>query len=176
MEKHWALAVQVAEARLTGWQSDAGLPFIYSGKRMTGGPLNPVLRSIRDRLQTLVGSYYDSVLINYYPDGKSGMRFHSDPLYGVWDPDTAVVSLGDPRIMVFRDNLPDLGPPVKGVTRMEPKHYKYVVSHGTMVHMFGDCQDRFQHSIRTERTAEDAGPRVSLVFKREVRGSKPSVG
>jgi hypothetical protein len=31
-------------------------------------------------------------------------------------------------------------------------------------------QDRLQHAIKVERRAEDAGPRMSLVFKRRARG------
>lgn len=35
--------------------------------------------------------------------GKCGMRYHVDPLYGVWAPPSAVVSLGDMRAFVFRE-------------------------------------------------------------------------
>lgn len=37
---------------------------------------------VRDALYRLTGVQYDSVLINYYADGKCGMRYHVDPLYG----------------------------------------------------------------------------------------------
>jgi hypothetical protein len=37
--------------------------------------------------------------------------------------------------------------------------------------MHGDCQERFQHSIKVERDAGDATERVSLVFKK--RSSPP---
>ena len=58
---------------------------------------------MRDALEKLTGVHYDSVLINYYPDGKCGMRYHADPLYGVWDTHTSVVSLGDTRCFIFRE-------------------------------------------------------------------------
>ena len=41
---------------------------------------------------------------------------------------------------------------------------------GDAVVMRDDCQERLQHCIRVERRAEDAGPRMSLVFKERVKG------
>eukprot|EP00879_Flechtneria_rotunda_P011597 GHRR01012114.1.p2 GENE.GHRR01012114.1~~GHRR01012114.1.p2 ORF type:complete len:150 (-),score=9.91 GHRR01012114.1:673-1122(-) len=57
---------------------------------------------VRDMLLQVTGESYDSVLINYYPDGKCGMRFHTDPLYGKWTSHTSVASLGSTRRFVFR--------------------------------------------------------------------------
>lgn len=31
------------------------------------------------------------------------------------------------------------------------------------------CQERLQHAVKVERRAEDAGPRISLVFKERLR-------
>ena len=45
----------------------------------------------------------------------------------------------------------------------------YTVFDGDVVHMFGDCQRAYQHTVRqAERATEGAeasGPRASLVFK-----------
>lgn len=42
--------------------------------------------------------------LGYVPAvGKCGMRFHVDPLYGVWATPTAVVSLGHTRTFIFRE-------------------------------------------------------------------------
>jgi hypothetical protein len=43
------------------------------------------------------------------------------------------------------------------------------VSNGDVVVMFGDCQEVLQHAIKVEAAAEDAGPRVSLVFKQRLQ-------
>lgn len=67
------------------------------------GGFTPLLSAVRDRLEERLGVRYDSVLVNLYPDGKSGMRFHSDPLYAEWSADTAIVSIGCARTLVFRD-------------------------------------------------------------------------
>jgi alkylated DNA repair dioxygenase AlkB len=112
---------------------------------------------VRDRLAALTGEHYDSVLVNYYPDGKCGMRFHVDPLYKTWTPNTAVVSIGHTRTFVFR------------AMEDHSRRWVYPVANGDLVVMFGDCQEVLQHAIRVEREAGDAGPRMSLVYKQNIQ-------
>ena len=82
------------------------------------------------------------------------MRFHSDPQGAEWAADTAVVSVGAPRRFVFRA----VGDPA---TRCA-----VTLRAGDVVHMGPGCQERFQHAVLPERSAEDAAPRISLVFKK----------
>ena len=51
--------------------------------------------------------------------------------------------------------------------------WEYTVRGGDVVHMYGGCQARLQHSIRVEREAGDAGPRASLVYKRRAAITPP---
>ncbi|EFJ49206.1 hypothetical protein VOLCADRAFT_104423 [Volvox carteri f. nagariensis] len=150
----------VEESRRTGWQSEIGATFRYSGKEMQPQPggLSTHIRQVRDRLWELTGVKYDSVLINYYADGKCGMRYHVDPLYDRWTPNSAVVSLGDTRAFIFR------------AINDHNTRWHYRVRNGDVVLMFDDCQDRLQHCVRVEKRAADAGPRMSLVFKERLRG------
>ncbi|KAG1660596.1 hypothetical protein FOA52_003027 [Chlamydomonas sp. UWO 241] len=162
----------VTESRLTGWQSNVGASFKYSGKEMEPGPggMTPRVKAVRDKVKGLTGIEFDSVLVNYYPDGRSGMRFHADPLYGMWEPETAVVSIGQARRFIFRE--------ASDIT----SRWEYTVSNGDVVYMWGDCQERLQHSVKVEREdrgAAELGPRMSLVFKRRVRdpaGGGPATG
>ncbi|MGQ3285634.1 hypothetical protein [Bosea sp. (in: a-proteobacteria)] len=89
----------VQEPRLTGWQSDLGASFRYSGKVMGAGAggMTPGVARVRDAVQRLAGVRFDSVLVNYYPDGRCGMRFHADPTYGCWAQETAVSRRGGGR-------------------------------------------------------------------------------
>jgi len=141
------------ESRLTGWQSDVGASFHYSGKTMEpSGPLTPRVAAVRDALHQRFGVRYDSVLLNLYPCGASAMRFHSDPGQGVeWQEDTAVVSVGSERRFVFRE-IAD-----------HSRRWAYTLRGGDCVRMFADCQKRLQHAVLSE--AGDVAPRVSLVFK-----------
>jgi alkylated DNA repair dioxygenase AlkB len=152
----------VQEARLTAWQSDVGATFRYSGKEMqqpAPAGLTPRVAAVRDALEVLTGTRYDSVLVNFYEDGKCGMRYHADPLYGSWTPRTAVVSLGSTRQFVFRE------------AEDHALRWSIFVSGGDVVYMYGDCQERLQHCIKVEAAAHDAGPRMSLVFKERIPGT-----
>ena len=82
------------------------------------------------------------------------MRFHSDPQGKEWAANTVVVSVGAPRRFVFRA----AGDPA---TRCA-----VVVRSGDVVHMGPGCQERFQHAVLPEASAEAAAPRISLVFKK----------
>ena len=153
----------VVETRLTAWQSDSQSPFEYSGKIMQPrvgeaheAGMSPLVGAVRDALAAgPIDRRYDSVLVNYYENSGVGMRFHADPGQGEhWGYSTCVVSAGDCRQFVFRR----IGDPSKRVT--------VALRAGDVVEMFGECQQLYQHSVKTEASEELAGPRISLVYKR----------
>jgi len=149
------------ESRLTAWQSSIGATFRYSGKEMIPPPsgLSPGVEAICQMLEERFGVKYDSVLINMYPDAKSGMRFHQDPQYDTWADEAAVVSVGDTRLFIVRE-----------IDNFENR-FEYFVRNGDLVLMFGNCQDRYQHCIKVEGNASTRGPRMSLVFKKRIMGT-----
>jgi alkylated DNA repair dioxygenase AlkB len=144
--------------------------------------------------------YYDGCLLNLYPDGGSGMRYHVDPDQGtLWDYETAVVSVGASRRVAFREiqqssSLPTTSsssPPstttkprqlgdtpwtttyntttiTAAVTKHRPssKPHTFVVLHGDVMEMFGNCQSTYQHTVKTAEDKSEVTPRVSLVFKK----------
>lgn len=150
------------EQRLTAWQSELGRSFEYSGKvmRAQAQPFTPLVAAARDALSRF-GVRYDSVLVNLYPSGESAMRFHSDPQGDSWATDTAVVSVGATRRFAFRSASAPADPSLRS---------EFGVVSGDVVVMRGDCQARFQHSILPDPAA--AGPRISLVFKKALRGER----
>jgi alkylated DNA repair dioxygenase AlkB len=156
--------VIVTERRKTAWEGDMGVPhFAYSGKSMTTHKWSDIILTARDCLEEKTGIYYDGCLVNLYPDGGSGMRYHSDPDQGVlWDFQTAVVSLGASRRFSFRD-IPSEG------KYLEQTPHTFVLMHGDVVEMFGDCQTRFQHTVRQAEEKNEEAARGSLVFKRSLR-------
>ncbi len=153
----------VRERRKTAWEGDHGVaPFAYSGKSMVRNPWSSLVKASRDRLMDESGFYYDGCLLNLYPDGGSGMRYHSDPDQGVlWDYETAVVSVGATRRFSFRHNDASIE---GGLSQQRP--HTFVLMHGDVVEMFGDCQSRFQHTVRTADEKNEDAARASLVFKR----------
>jgi alkylated DNA repair dioxygenase AlkB len=149
----------VPEARLTGWWSRAGVPFAYSGKSMVSSvPDASHFAAMRERVAEASGIDYDGCLINMYPHGKAGMRYHQDPDVGtLWSSDTHVVSFGCTRTFILR------------LAADHNVRHEFTLEHGDVVHMFGICQREYQHCVRVERDEVDAGPRISLVFKKSLR-------
>lgn len=154
----------VAERRQTAWQGDDDVPpFEYSGKSMERMPWSAVVATVRDLLHDETSHYYDGCLLNLYPDGGSGMRYHIDPEQGVvWDYETAVVSIGATRRFAFRSIDGTNG--AKGTNNAKP--HSFVLMDGDVTEMVRDCQDRFQHTLKTAEFKGESAPRVSLVFKK----------
>ena len=71
-----------------------------------------------------------------------------------------MVSLGDTRLFVLR--------------KADEKTVRctFAVRDGDLVEMFGDCQERYQHSVKVERNIRDARARMSLVFKRTLASER----
>ena len=156
----------VAERRQTAWQGDDGVPsFEYSGKSMERMPWSAVVATVRDLLYDETSHYYDGCLLNLYPDGGSGMRYHIDPEQGiVWDLETAVVSIGATRGFAFRSINEE------GTKKSKP--HSFILMDGDVTEMVRDCQDRFQHTLKTAEFKGESAPRISLVFKKSFGNSR----
>jgi len=157
----------VIERRQTAWMGDDDVhAFEYSGKSMKRMPWATLVANVRDRLCDDTSNYYDGCLVNLYPDGGSGMRYHIDPGQGVqWGFETAVVSIGATRRFAFR--------PINGVSDCgEEKPHSFVLMNGDVTEMVRDCQDRFQHSVKTAEFKNETAPRISLVFKKTFKSSR----
>lgn len=147
----------VKERRQTAWEGEDYVPgFAYSGKKMETSAFSPIVRYVRDKLHSRTGISYDCCLLNLYPDGDSGMRYHIDPDQGdLWGYNTAVVSVGAARRFAFRET--------RHSWKRQP--HNFVVMDGDVVEMFGDCQLRFQHTVKTAEGKYESAPRCSMVFK-----------
>ena len=151
----------VRERRQTSWEGDEGVgPFLYSDKEMPRQDWSPLVRQVRDALANPAlghGQYYDCCLLNLYPDGGSGMRYHIDPDQGtLWDFDTVVVSVGASRRFSFRRISEDDNQEI----------HSFTVMHSDTTYMFADCQQQFQHTVKKAENKKEQSPRSSLVFKR----------
>ncbi len=95
------------------------------------------------------------------------MRYHIDPDQGtLWGYETAVVSIGATRRFAFR-SITD-----GATTDVGIKPHTFVLMNGDVTEMFGDCQERFQHTVKTAENKEELAPRVSLVFKKTLPASE----
>jgi alkylated DNA repair dioxygenase AlkB len=138
--------------RLNAWFSDAGLRYAYSGVAHTGTGWLPELEEIKRAVETAAGTTFNSLLLNFYRDGKDSIGFHTDaePELGE-NPVVATVSFGAVRAFVLKHKA----------TR---ETLTYRLGHGSLLVMGGTSQHHWLHAL--PKTDEAVGERISLTFRK----------
>lgn len=111
----------------------------------------PELNVLIKQVEPVIGFEPNNCLINYYPDGKSKMGYHSDQTdILVEGTGIAIISLGETRTLKFR-NIED------------PEQFlSYDLASGSLIYMTKDIQKAWQHSITKATTNKG---RLSLTFR-----------
>jgi len=139
------------QPRLSAWYGDLG--YSYSGIQLEPEPWTDTLLDIRDRVQSLVGQHFNSVLLNYYRDQNDKMGMHSDDERELGrQPVIASLSLGETRTLLLRHK-----------TRKDLKTVKLPLPCGSLLVMRGDTQQHWRHGISAERS--HCGARINLTFR-----------
>lgn len=144
---------QVNLPRLTAWYGDPGKSYCYSKIKMEPILWSPTLIKIKSKIEALINTQFNSVLLNLYRDGKDSVAWHSDdePELGK-NPVIASVSFGATRRFMFRNK-----------TQKELK-YEIELTHGSFLLMTGATQHYWQHQIpKTNRLMQ---PRINLTFRK----------
>jgi alkylated DNA repair dioxygenase AlkB len=138
--------------RLVAWHGDPGANYTYSGTPHRPRPWTPALELVRERVLSLTGCAFNSVLLNLYRDGRDGMGWHSDdePELGR-DPVIASVSLGATRRFCLRHR------------RKKDQRLDVGLGHGSLLLMAGATQHHWVHAV--PKTSVPVGQRVNLTFR-----------
>ena len=137
--------------RLQCWIGDQGCEYRYSGKQLNRQAWNQDLIMIRKRIFQKFKIDFNSVLANYYRDGKDSMGWHSDDEKELGpDPTIASISFGSERDLVFRN-------------RMNKEILSIPQTNGCLILIDGKTQKNWQHSIK--KTQKIIGPRINLTFR-----------
>lgn len=141
------------QPRLIAWYGDRGRGYTYSGIRLEPLPWNETLLKIKDHVEHLTASMFNSVLLNYYRDQNDSMGFHSDdePELGP-QPVIASLSLGERRTFVLKHK-----------NRKDLKPVKIALESGSLLVMKGDTQKNWKHGI--DKETRPCGPRVNMTFR-----------
>ena len=93
----------LALPRMTAWFGDPGMRYTYSGISVEPVGWTRTLLGIRARIEEVTTATFNSVLLNYYRDGRDSVSWHSDdePELGS-DPVIGSVSLGSERPFCLR--------------------------------------------------------------------------
>ena len=140
---------QHLQPRLTAWHGDAR--YSYSGLDLEPIPFTPLLLQVKAAVEGATGHTFNSVLLNYYRDGRDSMGMHSDdePELGA-NPVIASLSFGAARTFILRHKH----------TRQT---VKLALTSGSMLLMRGSTQHFWLHGIN--KSARQIGPRVNLTFR-----------
>jgi len=138
------------QPRLSAWHGDKG--YRYSGLVLTPLPLTPLLDTIRRAVEEVTGRSYNSVLLNYYRDGRDSMGMHSDnePELGR-EPAIASLSFGATRSFLLRH-------------KESGETLKLPLSDGSLLFMAGALQACWLHGIN--KTSKPVDPRLNLTFRK----------
>ena len=141
------------QPRLVAWYGDPGHAYRYSGIALDPLPWTDRITGIKARLEKLVPTKFNSVLLNYYRDHNDSMGMHSDDEKELGPrPTIASISMGTERSFLLKSKIdPDA------------KLVKLPLASGSLLLMQGDTQKNYKHGIGKESRA--LGPRVNLTFR-----------
>ncbi|MEO7493531.1 MAG: alpha-ketoglutarate-dependent dioxygenase AlkB [Massilia sp.] len=138
-----------AQPRLTAWHGDKG--YRYSGLTLDPLPFTPLLQTLKAAVEAVSGARFNSVLLNYYRDGRDSMGMHSDDEAELGPaPVIASLSFGATRQFILQHKR----------TR---ERLKLPLTTGSLLLMGGNMQKNWLHGIN--KVGGMVGPRVSLTFR-----------
>lgn len=109
------------------------------------------LKVIKERVEALVGTIFQTCVCIYYPDGKTGVDFHSDLMaFG----DTSIIpsmSIGEERTFVLR-------------SKEDGQVHDILLENGSLIIMGENCQERYEHSLPIDPKYKN--PRINLTFRK----------
>jgi alkylated DNA repair dioxygenase AlkB len=137
--------------RLQCWIGDEGCDYKYSGKILSRQNWNKELMLIRKKIAKEIKTDFNSVLANYYRDGKDSMGWHSDDEKELGpNPTIASISFGSERNLHFRNKI-------------TKETISIPQTHGCLIVIDGRTQKNWQHAIK--KTQKIIGPRINLTFR-----------
>ena len=138
-------------ARKIAWYGDAGYSYTYSGTTKHALAWNAELLELKELVERLSGTRFNSCLLNLYHHGGEGMSWHSDDESSLGrDSTIASLSLGAER--VFRLKHKRL--PLTAAVTLE---------HGSLLLMRGTTQTHWLHCV--PKTKKITTPRINLTFR-----------
>ncbi|HLO52036.1 MAG TPA: alpha-ketoglutarate-dependent dioxygenase AlkB [Kamptonema sp.] len=140
----------VLQPRLTAYYGERA--YTYSGVMMQPLPWNIPLLQIKEKIEPLVNTKFNGVLLNLYRDGRDYMGWHSDDEKDLAEGSViASLSFGETRRFILR--------------RRDNHQIKVELSlsHGDFLIMGGDTQKFWQHQV--PKTTKSTQPRINLTFR-----------
>ncbi len=141
-----------AQPRLTALYANNEKPYSYSNITMKPHQFSKELKTLKEKIETIVQCSFTTCLLNLYRDGKDSNGWHADNEKELGqNPVIASISLGAPRHFHLKHN------------RIPDAKHKLLLEHGSLLLMQGETQHFWKHQI--PKTAKPIGERINLTFR-----------
>ena len=138
--------------RLTAWYGDPNNSYEYSGIKQKTRLWNAGLLKIREKIETISKTKFNSVLLNLYRSGSDSVLWHSDdePELGK-NPVIGSLSLGEAREFQMKHKY------------NRDLKQNILLQHGSFLLMKGKTQHNWLHQIPKRKNLK--GERINLTFR-----------
>lgn len=141
------------QPRMTAWHGEKDLPYTYSKIKMISPGWTPALLKIKNKLEADLNARFNSVLVNYYRNGKDHMSFHTDNEKELGrNPVIASLSLGETRKFTLKHRYDKTIEPL--VIDLPSQ---------SLLVMKGELQEFWVHKI--SKSTKVNGPRLNLTYR-----------
>lgn len=143
---------EILTPRLTAWFGDQDADYSITGEGAKPLPWTDDLLFVRERVEKVSGTKFNSVLLNYYRDGNDSVAWHDD-MDKIPGRNRTVgsVSFGEVRLFDIRN---------KADHNMK---FSIPLEHGSYLLMKGDFQQDWDHRIA--KSTKPMKARINLTFR-----------
>ena len=139
--------------RKSAFYSFPGLKYPFSGRTFEGKSMTSAMHEIINDLKNNHNYDFNSILFNYYKDGRDTISWHTDNEKELGqDPVVGTLSLGQERPFYLRHHIDH-----------SIKH-DFLLGHGSIMVMEGKTQNFWEHSV--PQRAKLNQPRLSLTLRK----------
>ena len=137
--------------RKAAWYGDREYPYTYSNTTKHALPWTAELLEIKDAVEKMTNTTFNSCLLNLYHDGNEGMAWHSDDEKALArESGIASVSFGATRKFAFKH-------------KVSKTIVEIILEPGSLLLMKGTTQSHWFH--RLPKTTKVTQPRINLTFR-----------
>lgn len=141
--------------RKVAWYGDERYSYTYSKITKQALLWTPELVRLKEIVEQITGSTYNSCLLNLYHDGSEGMAWHSDDEKALGDTTTiASLTFGAERRFAFKH-------------KRTKEKVVLTLEHGSLLMMKGQTQQHWMHRLPPTKTV--SSPRINLTFRQMIK-------
>lgn len=141
----------IVTKRKVAWYGEKGCAYTYSNLLRQPIPWTNELLKLKENIEHIAGTSFNSCLLNLYQSGAEGMSWHSDDEKELGKHNTiASVSLGAERRFLFKH-------------KKTKENVSLILEDGSLLIMKSDTQENWLHALPKSKKIIE--PRINLTFR-----------